>query len=116
MFLTNPEAYEHLAEPLPITEPPCKSCHYFNPKKEYLKGGHFNGIRICQAEKMFPDFSCFKDTPINAINQELMQRSLTGKELPNFIPDPKIMTKEDLELPKASPEVSPPEPSPKDFK
>ncbi len=50
----------YCAEPerLPIEEPPCKHCSHWNPVREFARL-EFMGVRCCQADEMFHDFSCF---------------------------------------------------------
>ena len=44
---------------IPIEEPPCKHCHYWNPMCVFNKDGEFTGIECCHAAELFSDFSCF---------------------------------------------------------
>lgn len=48
-------------DPLPIKEPPCKHCANFYPIAQYGTEGVFQGVRVCHAEDMHHDFSCFRD-------------------------------------------------------
>ena len=42
-----------------IIEPPCKLCKYFSPRVLTNSLGDFDGVRMCVAEEMYSDFSCF---------------------------------------------------------
>jgi len=44
-----------------ITEPPCKKCKHFMAQISYYPSGLFEGVKLCHAEEMFQDFSCFKE-------------------------------------------------------
>jgi len=48
---------------IPIAEPPCKNCAFFKPRFDFSVDGKQNGVRLCQAERMYNDFSCFKEKP-----------------------------------------------------
>jgi hypothetical protein len=51
------------APKLPITAPPCPHCKCWNPQPRYWPGYHgfvFNGVRLCHANEMEHDFSCFQ--------------------------------------------------------
>lgn len=39
--------------------PPCRECRHWKPQFKYFPDGTHDGIRCCQAENMWPDFSCF---------------------------------------------------------
>lgn len=47
-----------------VKEPPCKVCVHFKPELELAHHKSdkvlFMGVRICHADEMFQDFSCFK--------------------------------------------------------
>lgn len=48
---------------LPISEPPCKWCNYFKPQVLYrhtVNGFEYDGLRLCHADEMNADFSCFE--------------------------------------------------------
>ncbi len=53
------------SEILPISEPPCKACKNFRPQRRYsdfgLEGIKCTGIKVCHAQEMFNDFSCFTE-------------------------------------------------------
>lgn len=47
----------------PISEPPCKVCKHWNPQVTFRNGpeGQIpDGVRLCHAQDMHRDFSCFK--------------------------------------------------------
>lgn len=46
---------------LPISEPPCKWCKFFDPIAVFDKEGKFDGITCCHAEEMFSDYSCYRE-------------------------------------------------------
>lgn len=50
---------------LDISEPPCKNCINWHPQQTFNscvgKGFIPCGIRLCHAEKMYRDFSCYKE-------------------------------------------------------
>lgn len=52
-------------ERLPIDEPPCKRCIYFNPRRRYVEG-HYDGVEICTVREMNHDFSCFSPMEVRA--------------------------------------------------
>lgn len=56
----NPNQFAQDAEELPIKEPPCSRCQNWRPTRQHDSAGKFIGIRLCQADEMFIDFSCFK--------------------------------------------------------
>ena len=46
----------------PITEPPCRHCRSFAPQVVFIdtpEGQKQGGVRICHANEMHHDFSCF---------------------------------------------------------
>jgi hypothetical protein len=45
---------------LAIEAPPCPNCANWRPTRQYNSRGEFQGVRLCQAEEMHIDFSCFK--------------------------------------------------------
>lgn len=48
---------------LPIVEPPCKECKHWNPQVTFRAGAEGqipDGVRLCHADSMHRDFSCFK--------------------------------------------------------
>jgi hypothetical protein len=46
---------------LPISEPPCRDCHYFRPRRIYTEHGLFNGVVLCtNTGEQCNDFSCYK--------------------------------------------------------
>ena len=57
----------HELEPPDLTgidEPPCKHCKYWIPQGNFSgsTGGFvWIGVRCCHAEKMFNDFSCYRE-------------------------------------------------------
>ena len=47
----------------PITEPPCKRCRHWKPEVTFRgtpQGQVPDGVRLCHADNMHQDFSCFK--------------------------------------------------------
>ena len=55
---------------LPIEEPPCKNCYYWNPQPVFEQSRQvrhhrneqlFVGVILCQSSEMRFDFSCFKE-------------------------------------------------------
>lgn len=40
-----------------VSEPPCKRCKHWKPRKSDLWEKNF--YRLCWASKMYPDYSCF---------------------------------------------------------
>ena len=57
------EQFKATAEVLPIHEPPCPSCHFWNPQRkwtEYLASQQFDGVILCHNEDMHGDFSCYR--------------------------------------------------------
>ena len=56
----NPSAeFAKDAEVLPIQSPPCPGCKHWRPTRQHDSAGAFVGVRLCQAEEMAVDFSCF---------------------------------------------------------
>lgn len=56
----NPFAdYAKDAEVLPIQAPPCSGCVNWRPLRVHDCLGAFIGVRLCQAQEMAVDFSCF---------------------------------------------------------
>jgi hypothetical protein len=53
------EQYAQDADCLPIVEPPCKGCANWRPVRQHDSAGRFLGVRLCQADEMHLDFSCF---------------------------------------------------------
>lgn len=51
--------YQQEAEVLPITAPPCQNCANWRPTRQHGSRGEYLGVRLCQAEEMWVDFSCF---------------------------------------------------------
>lgn len=51
--------YRANAPILPISEPPCKDCAHWRPIVIFDKYGNFDGVRMCQSDKMLDDFSCY---------------------------------------------------------
>ncbi len=51
-------------ELLPIEGPPCKDCSHWKPVRKFTtwQDGtiNFDGVVLCQAERMAQDFSCFR--------------------------------------------------------
>lgn len=47
-------------ERLPIEAPPCSGCRNWKPVRQHDSRGAFIGVRLCQAEEMMLDFSCFE--------------------------------------------------------
>lgn len=46
-----------------VIEPPCRLCRNFRPQPVAAVGQAgfvFNAVKLCHADQMFPDFSCFK--------------------------------------------------------
>lgn len=55
------ETFRQDQELLPITEPPCKGCKFFRPRRQYETGGRFSGVVICEKiGEQCNDFSCFE--------------------------------------------------------
>lgn len=49
---------------LDIEGPPCKNCIHWNPQPHFVdghKGCEIQGVKLCHADEMFNDFSCFKE-------------------------------------------------------
>lgn len=46
---------------IPINEPPCKHCARFKPRMVTNSFGDFDGVRLCAADEMRPDFSCYRE-------------------------------------------------------
>jgi hypothetical protein len=67
-----------------ITEPPCKNCVHWRPQRVFKsskqstagKGQRFEGVRMCHAEDMHEDFSCFKakEQPEVKVDWEAFQK------------------------------------------
>lgn len=61
------EQFKADQEVLPIPAPPCPSCRYWHPIRNYVNlpsyFGQFDGVRLCHAQEMERDFSCFRDRP-----------------------------------------------------
>src|SRR5208337_2121130 len=55
------EIYRPLDDDLRLPEPPCRECHFWNPRRKYLSGGFYDGVICCHAEEMQADFSCYKE-------------------------------------------------------
>ena len=51
--------YEREPEVLPIYAPPCPECKHWKPVRMY-DGARYDGVRLCHAEDMLRDFSCFE--------------------------------------------------------
>ena len=50
-------------EILPISEPPCKECSRWLPQRVYKLMGDsikFDGVELCHAPEMYPDYSCYR--------------------------------------------------------
>jgi hypothetical protein len=61
MTTWNPsQEYAQDAEILPITEPPCQRCANWRPTRQHGSRGEYLGVRLCQADEMRIDFSCFQ--------------------------------------------------------
>lgn len=54
------EQYAQPAERLPIDAPPCPGCANWRPTRQHDSRGEFIGVRLCQADEMHLDFSCFQ--------------------------------------------------------
>jgi hypothetical protein len=57
------KTFERDGESLPIDQPPCPWCKHFNPARKFYQsetGPKFDGVQLCHAEEMHPDFSCFR--------------------------------------------------------
>ena len=55
--------YRMEAEILPIKGPPCATCKYWKPQREYdhsVNGFRYTGVLLCHSEHMEPDFSCYR--------------------------------------------------------
>lgn len=54
-------------EPIDVKKPPCPHCKHWKPVRLYAGGLAdntvmiFNGVRLCHAVDMFPNFSCYVD-------------------------------------------------------
>lgn len=47
--------------PIPgIEEPPCKHCAHWGPRVLTDNHGEFAGVRMCAANDMHSDFSCYR--------------------------------------------------------
>ena len=46
---------------LPIPEPPCKDCHFWQPRRTYDRTGSFSGIACCIVGEQCHDFSCYRE-------------------------------------------------------
>lgn len=47
---------------LPIYDPPCRYCDFFNPVIDYTVSGgklRISGVTICHKDEMHNDFSCY---------------------------------------------------------
>ena len=44
---------------LTVPAPPCPDCAHWRPLIKLRDKGEFDGIRLCHAEEMFRDFTCF---------------------------------------------------------
>lgn len=59
------ETAENKSLDLDVPEPPCKNCHFFRPQAIFKRYGNsvgqtFDGIKMCWADDMEHDFSCWK--------------------------------------------------------
>jgi hypothetical protein len=57
------EVYKQDLPVLNIPGPPCGSCVYWRPQRQYLSTSHglvYDGVRLCHKDDMAHDFSCFK--------------------------------------------------------
>ncbi len=48
-------------KPLPIRNPPCRSCARWNPVRRYNSEGAFLGVTLCHYVEMQADFSCWTE-------------------------------------------------------
>ena len=46
-----------------ISEPPCRSCKHFAPRRTFNADDTFAGVRLCHADRMEFDFGCFEAKP-----------------------------------------------------
>jgi len=57
--------YEKGVEPLDVAGPPCAHCKFWKPQHMYMYiatvGNVFDGVRMCVAEEMEHDFSCYAE-------------------------------------------------------
>ncbi len=42
-----------------VDGPPCIHCEHWRPRALYSAGGNLDGVRLCWADGMFTDFSCY---------------------------------------------------------
>lgn len=58
------EDFKEDLEMLPIAEPPCKRCIYWQPRRKYYMEppliGKYDGVVLCAKAEMEHDFSCFE--------------------------------------------------------
>lgn len=61
----NIEQFQKDQELLPVSAPPCPGCAYWHPVNRYVSYGMYfakwDGIRLCHAQEMERDFSCFRE-------------------------------------------------------
>lgn len=54
-----------------VWTPPCSDCLHWNPQVLFRNspiGQVAGGIKLCHADKMFSDFSCYQDKEANPVN------------------------------------------------
>lgn len=50
--------YDYSSIVVPVSEPPCKTCEFWKPRKSDLWKEHY--FRMCWSNKMDFDFSCYR--------------------------------------------------------
>lgn len=50
---------EEIAAEIDVSEPPCRNCRRWAPRRVYAYG-QFQGVQLCHAQEMQFDFSCFR--------------------------------------------------------
>lgn len=58
------ETYKEEVPVLAIDMPPCSDCQYWKPQRIYINlstGVQFDGVKLCHANDMHNDFSCYKE-------------------------------------------------------
>ncbi len=43
-----------------VSGPPCIHCEHWRPRALYTASGSLDGVRLCWADGMFSDFSCYE--------------------------------------------------------
>lgn len=52
----------HVNTEIPVFNPPCKDCHFWNPRIKTDAHGNYDGVSLCtKIGDMMQDFSCYAE-------------------------------------------------------